>query len=381
MQGKDILQSSFEVPLHCKGILLNLLSGNNEECVNEMLKTDMEQTVLDKILLKIQKEVKGLCSKENPSILRNNDKDSLSSLTWEKIDKEWKTRAPLFRQFLECCSANPSQLRNKRKKGEALLPGIVTAGCKLLVVYNQEMNALQHINSAILLKGGAKQSAFARFNSSFDCLSYLSTLKMSDEFGKDWNSEILSWAKRVDEDSKTEKQLQQQIMVVNETIDFLGDNPAAAVDSALEVVELEVALSDFRKVMHPGYYFIGDNVDMRTSVRQMTLRNQAKDQHMYQMCAYQNRVSGNSLDNSHPKGNVKTVPFDTFVPSDMDINYLVGDMSFIVAHEWCKFVPFLEPFQTVLPKYIDHPFLRETRQKTKRVCTPSSTSVRHVCEQ
>ena len=367
MKGKDILQSSFEVQRHHKGILLNLLNGNMEECVKELLQTNIEQTVLDRILIKVQKEVKGLCSKDNPSILRKNDKTSLSCFTWEKIEQEWKSRAPTFLRFLECCSTNPSQIRNKRKKGEALLPGIVTAGCKLLVVYNQDMNAIQHINSGILLKGGAKQSAFARFNSSFDCLSYLSTLKMSDEFGKDWNSEIMSWAKCVDDESKTEKQLQEQVAVVNETIDFLGDNPAAAVDSALEVAALEIQLSDFRKGMHPGYYFVGDNVDMRTSVRQMTLKNQSKDQHMYQMCAYQNRVSGNTLDNSHPKGNVKTVPFDTLVPSEMDINDLVEDLSFIVAREWCNFIPFLEPFQTVLPKYIDHPYLRETRQKTKRV--------------
>ena len=101
----------------------------------------------------------------------------LSSLTCEKIDQEWKTRAPVFRQFIECCSSNPTQLRNKRKKGTSLLPGILTAGWKLLVVYNQAMNAIQHINSATLLKGGAKQSTFARFNSTFDCLSYLSTVK------------------------------------------------------------------------------------------------------------------------------------------------------------------------------------------------------------
>ena len=55
----------------------------------------------------------------------------------------------------------------------------------------------------------------------------------------------------------------------------------------------------------------------------MTLRNQAKDQYMYQMCAYQNRVLGKNLDNSHPKGNVEIVPFDTFVPSNIDINDLV----------------------------------------------------------
>ena len=47
--------------------------------------------------------------------------------------------------------------------------------------------------------------------------------------------------------------------------------------------------------MHPGYYFVGDNVDMITQVLRMIGTNQNQDQHMYQMCAYENRVSGNNL--------------------------------------------------------------------------------------
>ena len=143
-----------------------------------------------------------------------------------------------FQQFLEYCSTNPSaQIRNKRKKGDALLPGTITAECKLLVVFNQEMNALEYMNSAILLKGGAKQSAFARLNATFDCLSYMSTLNMSEEFGKDWNIELLSRAKCVDAESKTESEILQQIQMARETIDFLEDIPAAAVNRTLEMAE------------------------------------------------------------------------------------------------------------------------------------------------
>ena len=43
---------------------------------------------------------------------------------------------------------------------------------------------------------------------------YLSNFKMSKEFGKDWNTEILSWARQVEEDSNTEKQIEQQIGLV-----------------------------------------------------------------------------------------------------------------------------------------------------------------------
>ena len=176
------------------------------------------------------------------------------------------------------------------------------AGCKLLAVYNQELYAVKYINSAILLNGGAKQSAFARFNSTMDCLGHISTIKMSDEFGMDWNTEILLWARQVEEDSNTEKQIEQQISVAKDTIYLLGDDPDATVDCALYAAELEEALSNFRKGMHLGFFFIGDIVDMRTSVRQITFKNQAKDHHMYQICAYQNGVSGNNLGDRHSKG-------------------------------------------------------------------------------
>ena len=127
---------------------------------------------------------------------------------------------------------------------------------------------------------------------------------MFDEIGKDWNTEILSWARQVEEDSNTEKQIEQQISVAKDTIDFLGDDPAAAVDCSLDASELEEALSNFRKGMHPGFYYIGDNVDMHTSVRQITFKNQVKDHHVYQICAYQNGVYGNNLGDRHLKVSV-----------------------------------------------------------------------------
>ena len=119
----------------------------------------------------------------------------------------------------------------------------MTAECKLLVVLNQEMNALEYMISAILLKDGAKQSAFARLNATFDCLSYMSTLKISEEFGKDWNIELLSWAKCVDTESNSGSEILQQKQMARETIDFLEDIPSAAVNRTLEMADLETTVS------------------------------------------------------------------------------------------------------------------------------------------
>ena len=59
-----------------------------------------------------------------------------------------------------------------KKTEPTLIPGIVSAGCKLIALHDRNMNALQGLNSLILLKGGAKKSAFRRFSSSYDCLAY-----------------------------------------------------------------------------------------------------------------------------------------------------------------------------------------------------------------
>lgn len=119
--------------------------------------------------------------------------------------------------------------------------------------------------------------------------------------------------------------------------------------------------------MHPGYYFVGDNVDMRTTVRHMTLLNQNKDHHMYQICAYVNRVSGNHLQNITPKANFETEPFTTVMPSLSDRERLAEEFAFLVAKVWTKYMPHFKVYEPVLLGYIEHAYLKEMRQKTKRV--------------
>ena len=72
--------------------------------------------------------------------------------------EELQTKTPTFWMFLEQSSSNPrQQSKNVRKTEKTLLSGIVTAGCKLISLHNRNMNALQSLNSLILLKGGAKK--------------------------------------------------------------------------------------------------------------------------------------------------------------------------------------------------------------------------------
>ena len=64
------------------------------------------------------------------------------------------------------------------------------------------------------------------------------------------------------------------------------DDVLTAATVMFQLTEAEVTLGNHRSTMHPKFHFVGYNVDMRTKVRQMTLTNQNKDQHMFQVCAY-----------------------------------------------------------------------------------------------
>lgn len=160
-----------------------------------------------------------------------------------------------------------------------MLPAVVSAGCKLLSIHSKDMNLLQSINSLLLLKGSCETSAFTRLNMTNDCLSYQVTLALTERVGNKWSDDITSWKDAVESDVIIEQNLLKDISDVKLTLDLIIHNPGATVDTMFQLAELEQRLETHRKSMHPGYYFVGDNVDMRTSVHHMTISNQAKDQH------------------------------------------------------------------------------------------------------
>lgn len=85
------------------------------------------------------------------------------------------------------------------------------------------MNAVQRLNSLILLKGGAKKVAFQRLNSTNDCLSYKATLSMADTFGSKWEGDVMKWVDEVDKDVRHERSLLQEINRLEEDAIFIID--------------------------------------------------------------------------------------------------------------------------------------------------------------
>ena len=56
--------------------------------------------IVAKTLGTLKKEVMGLCSKNNPSLLRKSSKEGLTDFDLQHVCEEWKVRAPLFYSFL-----------------------------------------------------------------------------------------------------------------------------------------------------------------------------------------------------------------------------------------------------------------------------------------
>ena len=301
--------------------LIEALSKENETViVEEIWKIGaLAENLRNRVFNDLKEKIRYLCSKATNSILRDGIKDKLLTFSFKNVMNEWKDKAPLFNRFIMSVSVNPrTQVRNKLKKDDNVLQAQVSAGCKLLNIYNRDMKSLQQINNIILLKGGLKKSGFGRLSSTKDSQTYRATIDLTNRLAESWDDDMLRWQERVKSENDTEQQLLNQIEYVSDTIELCGGDEGEIVgDLVLEKASLQKELDEFRSTMHPGYYFVGDNVDMVTKVRLMTLTNQNKDAHMYQMCAYQNRVSGNDCENSKPLQDVQTAKFSQLIPGPL----------------------------------------------------------------
>ena len=92
----------------------------------------------------VQKETADMCSKKQPSILRKNDKDSMNSLSIEKVSQEIETRAPLFHSVLKASSTNNFSVNRGCKSAKSDdFAAVTTAGSICLRNRCKNMNAIQ----------------------------------------------------------------------------------------------------------------------------------------------------------------------------------------------------------------------------------------------
>jgi hypothetical protein len=253
---------------------------------------------------------------------------------------------------------------DNEKKLHKELPGIISAACTLISVYNREMSALAYINSIILLKGGAKKSALSRLNATKICMSYQATLDKASEIPDNTDIKLKDWQTLVFDDRAREKNVMDEISNLQE----LEDTGAI-----LTIADLNTQLQCLRLGMHPGYYIVGDNVDMRTHARYHRLSNHDQDAHMFQMAAYKNRVPANHLEPNTAQGHIKLAPFSLVIPSEEDLTSIANNVSAHVAQTWIKY---LKPFKDCEIPEKKHDNSHYTTRKTERI----SLGVINKCE-
>lgn len=134
---------------------------------------ECNEYILEQAAKQITKELTGLCTLSQPSLLRQKEKDKLISLKWDEVNNELNDRCPLFHKFLTASVSNPSQTRNIHKKDEAILPPMLDAGCQLISVFNSDLDATRRIKSVVLKKGGLKKVGFKRFVGIIIMLNYV----------------------------------------------------------------------------------------------------------------------------------------------------------------------------------------------------------------
>lgn len=124
---------------------------------------ECNEYILEQATKQVTKELTGLCTLSQPSLLRQKEKEKLITLKWDAVNNELKDRCPLFYKFLIASVSNPSQTRNIHKKDEAILPPMLDAGCQLISVFNSDLDTTRRIKSIVLKKGGLKKVGFKRF--------------------------------------------------------------------------------------------------------------------------------------------------------------------------------------------------------------------------
>lgn len=123
-----------------------IVHGRPQQIARAALKNEtLKKVIVEKVLQLMTLQVNGLCSRRQPSMLRNTTKEGIAEFDFKKLCFEWKERAPLLYAFLMTCTSS------KRQDNPEWLPSVSVAGSILLKQRNSHMNGCAAI-LGILLK-------------------------------------------------------------------------------------------------------------------------------------------------------------------------------------------------------------------------------------
>lgn len=204
-------------------------------------------------------------------------------------------------------------------------------------------------------KGGLEKIGFKRLASLNTCLSNNSTITLIEKLGHGYDSRLLEWKEEVERGVKREVEILKSV------------KEAQTAGNENQVKEREAELHSHRQSMHQSYSFTGDNVDMKCTPRQMTLKNRNRDHHMFQIVAFKNRVSSNHLPTDTQKKDVNQIHLTTFLPSPDEQALFKSDLVILVGHQWAQYIPSLSWMKDNFPSSISHDYLDQASHKTEKV--------------
>ena len=303
---------------------------------------------LDELCKKIDEECKELCSTNRPSIFRRSSPSDLDKWSYDEQQNELDQRAPYFSACLKAAATSKENLkRTKHKSEDTIQKGILASASTLLNCRSEGMNLHAVMTSLILKRAGAKKSAFRRLQTRFICASYGTAHARQIAYGKDFDAEVRKW----------QKLLADQALVGEAIIAGMIPNRT---------------IEEFNTKRHLGFKLVGDNLDMKNHARYMTIQNQNKDWHLFNMMAVANRVSSYHLPNDKPLvEDVTTVSPSTFLPSVADEAGLRNSWIHHIAHIIARYLPKFKWFSEHLAAHIPHDYMGEAKKKTEVVGTLS----------
>ena len=114
--------------------------------------------------------------------------------------------------------------------------------------------------------------------------------------------------------------------VVRQLLEGIIDSALGCNVSLIEVVEHQ--LQNVKTAI--PYQIVGDNVDLEIKVRHMDKDNRNKSMHFFNLVAFEDRVTGNELPDTHAK-TLADVPISSFLPTTMDLIKLKRDFIILLS--------------------------------------------------
>lgn len=259
-------------------------------------------------------------------------------------------------------------------------------------------------------------------------MSHSSTLKKVDEFGTDFDKEVLGWKSKLEESWMLQSMVNEVEKVVeaakNELVpdgfdtldvgglsltfpaqkqfqnqaytkgDFGIDVPSikertqtamkerfdesvftSVMDCIPETFQKSITLEAVNTLkneiefMHPASFQItGDNLDLAIKVKHMTSTNQNNSIHWFNLNAVLNRVHGNHLPNDQPIKSVLDMENIDFLPSSNDNQEFLHYAAALCVRVVVSHLPALSGFQDVVVSHIPHQYSSIMKEKSKQVC-------------